>query len=57
MFFDDERMQSQTFIRLKHQKQTTVGNDARTLEINFQRPVQGELKRLILFLTHRVERP
>src|ERR1039457_5099542 len=33
--FDDERTQSQTFIQLAHQKQTTVGGDTRTLKINF----------------------
>jgi hypothetical protein len=53
----DERTQSQTFIQLPHQKQTTVGGDARTLEINFQRRIKRELKGLILFLTHWVEPP
>ena len=55
--FDDERTQSQTFIQLAHQKQTAVGGDARTLEINFQERVKRELKGLILFLTHWVEPP
>src|ERR1022692_1830560 len=53
--FGDERTQSQTFIQFAHQKQTTVGGDARTLEINFQRRVKRELKGLFLFLTHWVE--
>jgi hypothetical protein len=55
--FDDERTQSQTFIQLAHQKQTTVGGDTRTLKINFQRRVKRELKGLILFLSHWVEPP
>jgi len=37
------------------QKQTTVGSDARTLEINFQRGVERELKGLILCFTHWVK--
>jgi hypothetical protein len=41
--FDEERTQSQTFIQLAHQQQTTVGGDARTLEINFQRRVKLSL--------------
>jgi hypothetical protein len=52
---DDKRTQAQTLIQLAHQKQTTVGGNARTLEINFQRRVKRELKGLILFLTHWVE--
>ena len=51
MFLGDERTQSQTFIQLAHQQQTTVGGDARTLEINIQRRIKRELKWLILFLT------
>jgi hypothetical protein len=53
--FGDERTRSQTLIQLAHQKQTTVGSDARTLEINFQTGVKGELKGLILCFTHWVE--
>jgi hypothetical protein len=53
----DERAQSQTLIQLAHQKQTTGGGDARTLEIHFQTGVKRELKGLILFLTHWVEPP
>jgi hypothetical protein len=44
-------------IRVRVIKQTTVGSDARTLEINFQRLVKRGVKRLILFLTHLVEPP
>ena len=46
-----------TLIQFPHQEQTTVGGDARTLEINFQRRVKRELRWLILFLTHRIEPP
>ncbi len=47
--FGDERTQSQTLVQLAHQKQTTVGSDARTLEINLQRRVKRALKGLIRF--------
>jgi hypothetical protein len=50
--FGNEGTQAQTFIQFAHQKQTTVGGDARTLEINFQTRIKRELKGLILSLTH-----
>src|ERR1017187_2801038 len=53
----NERTQSQTFIQLTDQQQTTIGSNAGTLEINFQTRVKRELKGLILFLTHWVEPP
>src|ERR1035437_7083407 len=53
----NERTQSQTFIQLTDQQQTTIGSNAGTLEINFQTRVKRELKRLILFLPHWVEPP
>src|ERR1019366_10383677 len=49
--FGDERTQSQTFIQLTDQQQTTVGGYAGALEINFQTRIKRELKGLILFLT------
>jgi hypothetical protein len=51
----DECAQPQTFIQFPHQKQTTVVSDARSLEINFQRGVERELKGLILCFTHWAE--
>jgi hypothetical protein len=36
------------------QRQTTIGGDARTLEIHFETGVKRGLKRLILFLTRKV---
>jgi len=53
----DERTQSQTLLQLKDQEQTTIGSNARTLEINFKRRVKRELEWLILFLTYWVEPP
>ena len=53
--FGDERTQSQTFIKLAQQQQTTVGSDPRSLVIDSQRVVEGELKGLVLLLTHWVE--
>jgi hypothetical protein len=45
---------SQTFVQLPPQHQTAVGGDARSLEIDLQRSVEGELKWLVVFLTHWV---
>src|SRR5208283_1317911 len=42
--FGNERTQSQPLIQLADQQQTTVGGDARTLEIHFQTGVKRELK-------------
>lgn len=39
---------------LAHQDQAAVGFDAGTLEIDLERGIEGELKKLILYLTHRV---
>jgi hypothetical protein len=51
----DEFAESQTFVQLTHQNQTTIGSDPRSLEIDFQSGVEGELKWLLLWLTHWVE--
>jgi hypothetical protein len=53
--FGDERTQSPTLIQLAHQQQTTIGSDARSLEIDSQRGIEGELKGLVLRLTHWIE--
>jgi hypothetical protein len=45
----DEIAEAQTFIQLAHQNEAAVGGDARSLEIDLQRGIEGELKGLILF--------
>jgi hypothetical protein len=50
----DEITEAQTFVQLAHQNQAAVGGDPRSLEIHLQRSVEGELKWLVLFLTHWV---
>lgn len=50
----DEVAESQTFVLLAYQNQATIGGDSRSLEIHLQRGIEGELKRLILCLTHWV---
>src|SRR5450759_5165166 len=51
----DERTQPQAFIPLAHQQQAAVGSNPRSLEIDSQRGIRRELKRLVLLLTHWVE--
>jgi hypothetical protein len=53
--FDDVRTQAQTFIQFAHQQQTTVESDPQSLEIDSQLAFEGELKGLVLLLTHWVE--
>jgi hypothetical protein len=50
----DDRLQPEAFIQFANQNQARVRGDARTLKRNLQKPVEGELKRLGFFLTHRV---
>ncbi len=44
----DECRQPQAFIQLAHQKETSVGRDARPLECDLQKAIERELKRLVL---------
>ena len=50
----DDRLQAEAFVQLADQHQPGVGRDARTLKRDFQKAVEGELKWLGFFLTHRV---
>jgi hypothetical protein len=50
-----ELAESQTLVYLAHQNRTTIGGDSRSLEIDFQRGVAGELKWLFWGLTRWVE--
>ena len=43
----DQFSKSQPLVELAHQDQATVGSDARTLEIDLERGVEGGLKRLL----------
>ena len=42
----DECRQPQAFIQLAHQNETGVGGDARPLERDLQKAIEGELKGL-----------
>src|SRR5262249_37734893 len=44
----DQRLHSQTFIQLAHQKEACVRRDARPLERHLQKAIERELKRLQL---------
>ncbi len=46
----DEFTESQTFVQLPHQNQTSVGGDSRSFEIDFQCSIERELKGLNLVL-------
>jgi len=50
----DDRPQPEAFIQLADQNQASIGGHARSLKRHLQEPVEGELKRLGFFLTHRV---
>ena len=50
----EDRLQPEAFVQLADQNQAGIRGDARSLKRNLQKPVEGELKRLGFFLTHRV---
>jgi hypothetical protein len=50
----DELLQTQSLIQLANQNQATIGSHSRSLEIDLQGSIKGELKWLILFLTQGV---
>jgi hypothetical protein len=50
--FPDELVQTQSLIQLANQNQAAIGSHAGALEIDLERGVEGELKGLILCLTH-----
>ena len=46
MFFD-QFSESESLVKFAHHDQAAVGSDARALEIDFERSVEGVLKTLI----------
>ena len=50
----DEFSEAEALVEFAHQDQAAVGGDAGTLEIDPERSVEGELKGLVLYLTHWV---
>ncbi len=50
----DQPSEPESLVEFAHQDQAAVRSDAGTLEIDLERYVEGELKRLILYLTHWV---
>ena len=48
----DEFSEAESLGEFPHQNQAAVGGDAGTLEIDLERGIEGELKALILYLTH-----
>jgi len=50
----DQIAEAQPLVQLPHQDQAAVGGDPRSLEIDLQSSVEGQLKGLVLFVTHWV---
>ena len=50
----DESRQAEAFIEFANKQQTAVGSHSRSLKIDAQKPVEGELKGLISAFTHWV---
>ena len=50
----DQCPEPESLVEFAHQDQAAVGSDARTLEIDLERRVEGELKGLFWYLTHWV---
>ena len=50
----DDRLKPEAFVQFADQNQTGIGGDAGSLKRDLQKAVEGELKRLGLFVTHRV---
>jgi hypothetical protein len=50
----DDPVQPEAFVQLADQNQAGIGGHARSLKRHLQKAVEGELKRLGFFLTHRV---
>jgi len=48
----DECSEPEPFVRLAHPKQATFGGDSWPLELDRQSDVEGEMKGLIVYLTH-----
>jgi hypothetical protein len=50
----DQFSEPESLVEFAHQDQAAVGGDPGTLEIDLERGVEGELKGLVLFVTHWV---
>jgi len=50
----DEFSEAESLVEFPHQNQSAVGGYAGTLEIDLESGIEGELKGLILYLTHWV---
>jgi len=50
----DQFPEPEPLVEFAHQDQAAVGSDARTLKIDLERRVEGELKGLFWYLTHLV---
>ena len=50
----DQLAESESFIQFANENQTAIRGDSRSLEIDFEKSIERELKRLVFFFTYRV---
>ena len=50
----DQLAQSEPLVQFSDEKKPAIGCHTRSLEIDFEKSVEGELKRLVFFFTHWV---
>ena len=50
----DQLPESESFIQFTNENQTAIRGDSRSLEIDFEKSIERELKRLVFFFTRRV---
>jgi hypothetical protein len=50
----DQFAEPKPLVEFAHQDQAAVGSNARTLEADLERGIEGKLKRPVLYLTHWV---
>ncbi len=50
----DQLAESESFIQFANENQTVIRGDSRSLEIDFEKSIERELKRLVFFFTYRV---
>ena len=43
----DQPAQSESFMQFANENQTAIGDDSRSLEIDFKKSIEGELKRFV----------
>ena len=50
----DQPAQTEPLVQLANQNQPAIRGNSRPLKIDFEKPIEGELKRFVFFFTHWV---